>query len=174
MKAWRRVCGPIFLASPARRATRRTILAAPCRSSRLRSRGGEARSFAAFADGQVDRAGGPRRERDNGFPAALAGNRQGPVAALGAQSLDVRAGGLGHARPVQASSEIGGVGLAMHARPADVGGWGVVEQVLLDRVPVEFGDGGQPPGTVARCPAALTAAQLSASPGRLAPSRPTR
>jgi hypothetical protein len=34
MNACRSVCGPTFLTIPARRAVRRTILAAPCRSSR--------------------------------------------------------------------------------------------------------------------------------------------
>jgi hypothetical protein len=34
MNAWRSVCGPIFLTSPALRATRRTIRPAACRSSR--------------------------------------------------------------------------------------------------------------------------------------------
>ena len=88
------------------------------------------------------------------------------MAAFGAQSLDVRAGCLGHAQPVQCEQrdqrmlgrgaepcrdeqgadlvavQAGGVGLVVQARQADVGGWGVVEQVLLDRVPVESGDGG--------------------------------
>jgi hypothetical protein len=57
--------------------------------------GGEDRSFAALADGEVDRAGGARGERDDGFPAALAGDRQGPVSSLGPQGFDVGAGGLG-------------------------------------------------------------------------------
>jgi len=37
MNACRSVCGPTFLAIPARRVTRRTTRAAPCRSSRLPS-----------------------------------------------------------------------------------------------------------------------------------------
>jgi hypothetical protein len=58
-------------------------------------------SFAAFADGQVDRAGGARGERDEGFLAALASDGQGAVAALGAEGFDVRAGGLGDAQPIE-------------------------------------------------------------------------
>jgi hypothetical protein len=57
-------------------------------------RGDEQRPFAALADGQVDRADGARGERDGDDLAALAGDDQGPVAALQSQVLDVRAGGL--------------------------------------------------------------------------------
>jgi hypothetical protein len=56
--------------------------------------GEEERSFGALADGQVDRPGGARRERDGDDLAALAGDDQGAVAAFQAQVLDVRAGGL--------------------------------------------------------------------------------
>jgi hypothetical protein len=45
-------------------------------------RGQEHRAAGTLADGQVDRPGGPRRERDGDHLAALAGNGQGPVAAL--------------------------------------------------------------------------------------------
>ena len=62
--------------------------------------GAEDRSFAALADGQVDRPRGPRRERDGDGLAALAGDDQGPVAALDAGGLDVRAGGLGDPQAV--------------------------------------------------------------------------
>ena len=55
-------------------------------------RGEEQRPLGALADGQVDRAGGARRERDGDDLAALAGDDQGAVAALEAQVLDVRAG----------------------------------------------------------------------------------
>ena len=58
--------------------------------------GEEDRSFAAFADGQVDRPGGPGCEGDDGLLAALAGDGQGAVAALRAQVLDIGAGGLRH------------------------------------------------------------------------------
>jgi hypothetical protein len=54
--------------------------------------GEEDGSVAAFADGEVDRPCGTRCEGDDGFLAALAGDGQGPVAALGGQVLDVRAG----------------------------------------------------------------------------------
>jgi len=61
----------------------------------------EHRSFGAFADGQVDRPGGPRRQRDGDDLPALAGNRKSPVPALEAQVLDVGAGGFRYAQPVQ-------------------------------------------------------------------------
>ena len=63
--------------------------------------GYEDRSLAALADGQVDRPGGPRRERDGDDLAAFAGDQQGPVAALGAERLDVGTGGFGDPQPVQ-------------------------------------------------------------------------
>jgi hypothetical protein len=54
-----------------------------------------------FADGQVDRACGPRRERDEGFLAALADDRQGAVAALDGQRFDVGADSFGDPQPVE-------------------------------------------------------------------------
>ena len=42
-------------------------------------RGQEDRSFAAFADGEVDHPGGARREQDDSFLAALADDGQGAV-----------------------------------------------------------------------------------------------
>jgi hypothetical protein len=63
--------------------------------------GQEDRSFAALADGQVDRAGRPWCERDCADLAGLAGDDQGPVAALDAQRLDAGAGGLGHPQAVE-------------------------------------------------------------------------
>ncbi len=132
--------------------------------------GDEDRPLAAFADGQVDRPGGARGERDDGFLAALSGNGQGLVTAFVAEGFDVGAGGLGHPQPVQreqgdqrvlgggaepGSDEQGsdfvavqadGVGFIVGPRPADVGCRGMVEQVFLDRVPVQAGDGGQPAG----------------------------
>jgi hypothetical protein len=56
--------------------------------------GEEDGSFAAFADGEVDRPRCPGRERDNSFLAAFAGDGQGAVAALDGQGLDVGAGRL--------------------------------------------------------------------------------
>jgi hypothetical protein len=44
--------------------------------------GEEDRAAAAFAGNKVDRPGGTRSERDGDDLAALAGNRQGPVATL--------------------------------------------------------------------------------------------
>ena len=63
--------------------------------------GEEDRPGAAFPGGQVDRPGGARGERDGDDLAALAGKRQGPVATLLAQVLDVSAGGLRYLQPVQ-------------------------------------------------------------------------
>jgi hypothetical protein len=109
MKAWRSVCGPIFLTSPALRATRRTIRPAACRSSRWPEEvvkiGPSQRSPMA----QVVRACDARRERDDGFLAVLAGDRQGPVPAFCAQGFDVRAGGLGHPEPVKGEQRDQGV-----------------------------------------------------------------
>jgi len=64
-------------------------------------RGQEHRSLGPLADGQVDRPGGPRRQRDGDHLAALAGDGQRPVPALQAQVLDIRAGGLRYPQPVQ-------------------------------------------------------------------------
>jgi hypothetical protein len=61
MNACRSVCELTCLAIPARRVTRRTIRAAPCRSSRRPSAAKEQRPL---ADGQIDAAGGARRQRD--------------------------------------------------------------------------------------------------------------
>ena len=63
--------------------------------------GDEQRPFSALADGQVDRAGGTRGERDGDYPAALAGNDQGLVAAFQSQVLDVRAGGRRYPQSVE-------------------------------------------------------------------------
>ncbi len=68
---------------------------------RVAGRGLEDRSLAALAYGQVDRPRGARRERDDGFLAALAGNGQGAVAALDAEILDVGADGLGNPQPIK-------------------------------------------------------------------------
>src|SRR5215470_11455298 len=119
----------------------------------------EDRPVAAFADGEVDRAGGSGGERDDGLLAALAGDRQRPVAALGAERLDVGAGGFGYAQPVEGEQrdqrvfgsgaepgrdqqradlvavQPGGMGLVVDPRPTDVHGRGMIQQVLLDGVP---------------------------------------
>jgi hypothetical protein len=57
-------------------------------------RGQEHRPFGAFPDGQVDRPGRTRRQRDGHHLAALTGDGQRPVPALQAQALDIGAGGL--------------------------------------------------------------------------------
>ncbi len=92
INACRRVCGVTCLAIWARRVTRRTIRAAPCRPSRrpsaVRNSGPSARS----PGGQLDRPGGARGKRDGDRLAALAGDDQGAVAALEAWRLDAGAG----------------------------------------------------------------------------------
>src|SRR6516162_5800102 len=64
-------------------------------------RGQEHRPARTLADGQVDRPGSTRRDRDSDYLAALAGNRESPMAALQAQLLNIRAGGLRDPQPVQ-------------------------------------------------------------------------
>jgi hypothetical protein len=88
------------LVIPARQVTRRTILAAPCRSSR--------RPSAAVNNGPSVRspmarsmARGARGERYGHHLAALTRDDQGAVPALQAQVLDVRPGRLRHPQPVQ-------------------------------------------------------------------------
>ena len=71
----------------------------------LPGRGGEDRSFAAVADGQVDRPRGARRERDDGFLAALAGDRQGAVPALGRQGIEFALVASDTRSPLRASRE---------------------------------------------------------------------
>jgi hypothetical protein len=61
----------------------------------------EDRALAALADGQVDRPGGARRQRDGDDLAALTGDHQGAVPALDAQRLDIGARGLGDPQSVQ-------------------------------------------------------------------------
>src|SRR6266568_4765809 len=91
INACRSVWGVTILAIPARRAVDPPG-AVPVQPSAVR--GQERRPFGALADGQVDRPGCPRRQRDGDDLAALAGNGQRPVTALQAQVLDVGAGSL--------------------------------------------------------------------------------
>jgi hypothetical protein len=100
MNAGRSVWGLTCLLIPARLVTRRTTLAAPCRSSRLPStvtnRGPRrAHRWPGRSRGQyAARAGWSP-------PCRLAGDDQGAMAALLAQVLDVRAGGLRYPQPVE-------------------------------------------------------------------------
>ena len=73
--------------------------AVPVESSPVR--GQEHRPFGALADGQVERPGGPRRQRNGDDLSALAGDGQRSVPALQAKVLDVGAGGLRDPQPVQ-------------------------------------------------------------------------
>jgi hypothetical protein len=109
------------------------------------------------------------RQRDGDDLAALAGDHQRPVPALQTQVLDVRAHGLRDPQPVQRAQrdqrmlgrrpepggdqqgaelvavQRDGMRLIIHPRPPDLGGRGVLEEFLFDCVPVEPGDGAQPP-----------------------------
>ncbi len=95
MNAWRSVCGPISLAMPARRATRRTMRAAPCRSRRLPSLVVKIGPAQRSPTGQVDGAGGAWREGDSHGLAALAQHRQSPMAPFDAEGFDVDPDRLG-------------------------------------------------------------------------------
>jgi len=122
-----------------------------------------------FPDGQVDRPGGPRCQRDGHYFAALAGDGQGPVAALEPKMLDAGTGGLRYPQPVQGEQgdqrapggwpEPGGdqqraelvaikgdrIRFVVHPRTADVRGGRTLQELFFDSVLVEPGDGGQPP-----------------------------
>jgi len=133
-------------------------------------RGEEQRSFGALVDGQVDRPGGARCQRNGDDLAALAGDDQGAVPAFQAQLLDVGAGGLRYPQPVQREQgdqrvlggrpepggdqeraelvavQGGGVRLVVQPRSADVRGRGMLEEFFLDGVPVKPGDGAKAAG----------------------------
>src|SRR5207247_735901 len=89
MDAFRRGGGVAGLGVGAVRAVLRTIRPPPCRSSRPPSLARNTGPSVRSPDGQVDRPGGPRRQRDGDDLAALAGDGESPVAALEAQMLDV-------------------------------------------------------------------------------------
>src|ERR1039457_5828326 len=129
MNACLSVCGPTFLLIPARLATRRTIRPAPCRSRRrpsaVRKIGPSQRSPVARS---IARAVRGASGMGTTF-AALTGGRQGTGPTLQAHSLEGR-----------------GVGFVVQPRAPDVRGRGVIQDLFFDRVPVEPGDGGQPPG----------------------------
>ena len=57
--------------------------------------------FHALADGQVDRPGGARLERDGDNVAALAGDYQGAVPALNPERLDPGVRSFGDPQPVE-------------------------------------------------------------------------
>jgi hypothetical protein len=86
MNACRSVSGLTGLVMPARRATLRTIRVAPVQPPPIR--GQEDRPLGPLADGQVDGSGGARCQRDRDNLAALAGDRQRPVAAFHTESLE--------------------------------------------------------------------------------------
>src|SRR5262245_13168744 len=89
---------------------------------------------AAFADGQVDRSRGARREWDERAFAALAGDRQGPVPAFGPKRFDVGASGFGYSQPVEGHERDQG----MFVGGADPGG----DEQGADFVAFQAGDVG--------------------------------
>jgi hypothetical protein len=101
MKACRSVCGGDGLSNPSAAGDLADDSpgAAPVQPPPVR--GQEHGPVGAFADGQVDRPCGARRQRDGNDLAALSGDRQRPVPALEAQVLDVGAGRLGDSQAVQ-------------------------------------------------------------------------
>ena len=99
MNAWRRVWGRLF-GDPCLLAIRRTIRAAPCRSRRPVV-AVEDGPFDTFADREVDRSGGARRERHDHDLAAFADHREGAVPALESEVFDIRAGRFGDTQSVQ-------------------------------------------------------------------------
>ncbi len=110
------MCGPTRLWIPARLAMRRTTLAAPWLSKSSTGAVAEDRTFVAFADSEIDRAGGAWCERDGHGLAALAMEDEGAVTAFETEQFDVRPDRLRHS-PFNASSEINAWSRAP-ARPA--------------------------------------------------------
>jgi hypothetical protein len=108
--------------------------------------GQEDRSVGSFTDGQVDRPGRARRERDRHDLAAFADDHERAVAALDSERLDVCARGLGHPQAIEGQQrdqrmfrrrakpgcdqqcahlvavQPGRMGLVVQARPTDVRG----------------------------------------------------
>jgi hypothetical protein len=162
MNACRKVCGPTGLGEPGAAGDPADDPPGTVPVGAVAVGGQEDRAFAAFADGQVDRPGRPRGQRDRHDFAALAGDDQCPVPALDAHRFDAGAGGFGDPQPVQRQQRVlhrraepGGhqqrsqfvavqadrVGLVVDAGTADVGGRGMPEEFLFDGVAVEPGDG---------------------------------
>lgn len=67
------------------------------------------RAFVVFADGQVDRAGGSRDQRDRGGFVAFACNAQDPMASLDGHILDVGLARFADSQPVQAQEHSEGL-----------------------------------------------------------------
>jgi hypothetical protein len=149
MNACRRVCGSDLLgqSGASRHAADDPSGSVPVQP--LPGCGEEDRPFAEFADGQVDRPGGTRGERDDGFLTARAGNGLGPVTAFVAEGFDVGAGGLGHPTSCLARVE--------WSRPAKLLTWGAA---AADRAATRLPQGPprSPPATAAMSdrPARLT------------------
>src|SRR5262245_13454609 len=135
-----------------------------------RRRSEEERPFHALADGEVDRPRGAGCQRDGDDLAAFAGDDQSPVPTLDAQGFNVGASSFGDPQSIQRQQgdqrvlrrraqpssdqqraelvavQPSGVRVVVQPGPADIDSRGVIEQVLLDRVPVEPGDVTQPAG----------------------------
>ena len=130
----------------------------------------EDRAVGAFADGEVDGAGGAGRHRDEDGLAAFAEHGEGAVAAFEAEVFDVGAECFGDAQAVEREQrdqgvvarvgesgddehraelvavEAGGVRFVVEAGAADVHGGRVLDEAFLFGVAVEAGDGAEPPG----------------------------
>jgi hypothetical protein len=90
MNACRSVCGPIGLSIPAASYTAHD----PGRAMAVHAltvRSKEDRTVEAFADGEIDRSGGARCERDRNDLAAFAQDGEGAVPAFEAESVDIGA-----------------------------------------------------------------------------------
>jgi hypothetical protein len=105
MKACRSVCGPTRLAIPARRAIRRTIRPGRVPVEALPVRFDEDRAHGALTDGEIDRPGHPRCERQSGGLATLAHHGEGAVAALEAEGFDVGSVASDTRSPFNANNE---------------------------------------------------------------------
>ena len=170
MNACLSVWGVTVLAIPARRATLRTIHPAPCRSSRRPSaarktgpshRSPVARSIARAVRGAsgmvttlpplrvIVRVRCPRsRPRCSiSAPGRLRHSQpvQGEQGNQRVLQRRAKAGGDQHGAEFVAVQG-GGMRLVVQPRAADVRGRGMIQEFFFDGVPVEPGDGAQPPG----------------------------
>jgi hypothetical protein len=106
INACRRVCGLIFLANPARRGDPADDPPGGVPVHPLPVRAPEDRPVEAFADGQVNRSGGARRERDGDQLAALTQHGQGAVPTFQPEVVDVDPSASEMRSPLIANSEI--------------------------------------------------------------------
>ena len=170
MNACLSVCGPTGLVIPVRRTTRRTIRAAPCRSRRRPSaarktgpshRSPTARSIARAvrgASGMVTTLPPlrvmvsvrcPRSRPSASILAPVASETRRPLSAsreMSACSAAVPRPAATSRAPELVAVQPSGMGLIVQPGTSDMGCRGVVEEVFLDGVLAEPGDGAQPAG----------------------------